>query len=45
VGTADLGVYLIATPPGHILINSDFKEDVPAIKTCRAGLPARSRSS
>jgi metallo-beta-lactamase class B len=28
VGTADLAVYLINTPQGNILINSDFKEDV-----------------
>jgi metallo-beta-lactamase class B len=33
VGTADLAVYLIQTPQGNILINSDFKEDVPAIKS------------
>src|SRR6185369_16264723 len=32
VGTADLAVYLINTPQSNILINSDFKEDVPAIK-------------
>jgi len=32
VGTADLAVYLIATPQGNILINSDFKQDVPAIR-------------
>src|SRR6195256_6002022 len=32
VGTADLAVYLVNTPQGNILINSDFKEDVPAIK-------------
>jgi metallo-beta-lactamase class B len=32
VGTADLAVYLIHTPQGNILINSDFKQDVPAIK-------------
>jgi metallo-beta-lactamase class B len=25
VGTADLAVYLISTPQGHIRINSDFK--------------------
>jgi metallo-beta-lactamase class B len=35
VGTADLAVYLITTPQGNILINSDFKEDVP---TVRAGI-------
>ena len=32
VGTADLAVYLINTPQGNILINSDFKQDLPAIK-------------
>jgi metallo-beta-lactamase class B len=32
VGTADLAVYLIATPQGNILINSDFPEDVPTIR-------------
>ncbi len=32
VGTADLAVYLINTPQGNILINSDFKQDVPLIK-------------
>jgi metallo-beta-lactamase class B len=31
VGTADLAVYLINTPQGNILINSDFTEDVPLI--------------
>jgi len=33
VGTADLAVYLIQTPQGNILINSDFPEDVPLIRT------------
>jgi metallo-beta-lactamase class B len=32
VGTADLAVYLVHTPQGNILINSDFEEDVPLIK-------------
>jgi metallo-beta-lactamase class B len=32
VGTADLAVYLINTPQGNILINSDFPEDLPLIK-------------
>jgi metallo-beta-lactamase class B len=32
VGTADLAVYLINTPQGNILINTDFKEDLPTIK-------------
>lgn len=31
VGTADLAAYLITTPQGIILINSDFTEDVPLI--------------
>jgi metallo-beta-lactamase class B len=31
-GTADLAVYLIATPQGNILINSNFDEDVPLIR-------------
>src|SRR2546427_10434090 len=32
VGTADLAVYLIHTPQGNILINSDFKQDLPLIR-------------
>lgn len=32
VGTDDLGSYLIATPAGDILINSDFDDTVPLIK-------------
>src|SRR6266480_5848640 len=32
VGTADLSVYLINTPQGNILINSDFPEDLQLIK-------------
>src|ERR1700727_2463775 len=32
VGTADLAVYLINTPQGNILINSDLPEDVPLIR-------------
>jgi metallo-beta-lactamase class B len=32
VGTADLAVYLIHTPRGNIVINSDFQQDVPTIK-------------
>lgn len=32
VGTDDLGSYLIATPAGNILINSDFDDTVPLIK-------------
>lgn len=32
VGTADLAVYLVHTPAGSVLINTDFKEDVPTIK-------------
>jgi metallo-beta-lactamase class B len=32
VGTADLAVYLINTPQGNILINSNFEEDIPTIR-------------
>src|SRR5256714_14171498 len=32
VGTADLAVYLVHTPQGNILINSDFEQDVPLIR-------------
>src|SRR5579862_9411694 len=32
VGTADLAVYLVHTPQGNILINSDFAQDVPLVK-------------
>jgi metallo-beta-lactamase class B len=32
VGTADLAVYLIKTPAGDILINTDFDKDVPLIQ-------------
>jgi metallo-beta-lactamase class B len=32
VGTADLAVYLIHTPEGNILINSDFEQDLPTIR-------------
>jgi metallo-beta-lactamase class B len=38
VGTADLAVYLINTPQGNILINSDFEQDVPLIKKSIAAL-------
>ena len=32
VGTDDLGSFLIATPQGNILINSDFDDTVPEIR-------------
>jgi metallo-beta-lactamase class B len=32
VGTADLAVYLIHTPRGNVIINSDFEQDLPLIK-------------
>lgn len=32
VGTADLAVYLIHTPQGNILINSNFEQDVPLMR-------------
>lgn len=38
VGTADLAVYLLVTPQGNILINSDFKEDVPTVRKSIEGL-------
>ena len=38
VGTADLAVYLITTPQGNILINSNFEQDVPLLKKSIAGL-------
>lgn len=38
VGTADLAVYLINTPQGNILINSDYKQDLPVIKQSIAEL-------
>ena len=38
VGTADLAVYLVVTPQGNIVINSDFKEDVPTIRKSIEGL-------
>ena len=41
VGTADLAAYLIATPQGNILINGNFKEDVPAIRKSIEGLGFR----
>lgn len=31
VGTADLAVYLVHTPQGNILINTDFEQDLPVI--------------
>jgi metallo-beta-lactamase class B len=32
VGTRSLGTFLITTPQGHILINSDYERTVPVIK-------------
>jgi metallo-beta-lactamase class B len=32
VGTESLGSFLVATPEGHILINSDFERTVPVIR-------------
>ena len=32
VGTQQLGTFLITTPDGHVLINSDFEETVPSIR-------------
>jgi len=38
VGTADLAIYLIHTTDGNILINSNFKQDLPAMKKSIASL-------
>ena len=38
VGTADLAAYLIVTPEGNIVVNGNFKEDVPAIRKSIEGL-------
>lgn len=38
VGTADLAVYLVHTTDGNILINSDFKQDLPLIRKNIASL-------
>ena len=32
VGTRSLGSFLITTPQGHILINSDYERTVPVIR-------------
>ena len=32
VGTSDLGSYLITTPEGHILVNTDYEQTVPLIR-------------
>lgn len=32
VGTADLAIYLVHTSAGNILINSNFEEDIPALR-------------
>lgn len=32
VGTVNLGTYLISTPDGHILINTDYEATVPTIR-------------
>jgi metallo-beta-lactamase class B len=32
VGTTNLGSYLITTPEGHILINTDYEETVPLVR-------------
>ena len=38
VGTAGLGTFLITTPEGHILINSDFERTIPLIEQSMEGL-------
>jgi metallo-beta-lactamase class B len=41
VGTSDLAVYLIHTPEGNILINSNYKQDLPLLKKSIAQLGFR----
>ena len=38
VGTGGLGTFLIATPEGHILINTDFERTIPMIERSMAEL-------
>jgi metallo-beta-lactamase class B len=38
VGTAGLGTFLITTPEGHILINTDFERTIPLIERSMEGL-------
>ncbi|HEX5431118.1 MAG TPA: subclass B3 metallo-beta-lactamase [Bryobacteraceae bacterium] len=45
VGTADLAVYLIHTPQGNILINTDYKQDLPTVKKSIAQLGFRYRDT
>ena len=33
VGTAGLGTYLVTTPEGHILINTDYERTIPLIES------------
>jgi hypothetical protein len=43
VGTKFLGSFLIATPPGHILINSDYERNVPTVRGSIEQLGSSSR--
>src|SRR6185437_12652093 len=45
VGTADLAVYLVHTPEGNILINSDFPFDLPLIRRAIGELGFKYRDS
>jgi metallo-beta-lactamase class B len=45
VGTADLAAYLVHTPQGNILINSDFRQDVPLIQSSIEKLGFRYRDT
>ena len=38
VGTGGLGTFLITTPEGHILINTDFERTIPMIERSMAEL-------
>src|SRR5260370_34793159 len=44
-GTADLAVYLVHTPVGNILINSDFEQDLPMIRASMEKLGFRNKDT
>ncbi len=45
VGTEQLGTFLVTTPAGHILINSDFESTVPSIRESSSGWGSSSPTS
>ena len=44
-GASGLANYLIATPQGHILINSDLEANVPLIRTASSSSGSSSATS